>query len=438
MEWHKTTGDIFSVYFGSTLVIVISSYDLLKETLVKQADYFSHRHADGILPLLKIPEGIVGSSGEVWKENRTLSLNLLRSFGMGKLEMAENIIEEVSFYLTELSKTKGQPLDPKIITSRSVSNVVCRFLIGKRYEYDDPTYARLIQLYEDAVDLAKSSGILHWFPKLKYLPGDLFSFKKLLRNHDEFLRFGEKLIQDVIKKENKDCNEDNFIASYIEEQKNREASGKLTHLNDGNLLRCIGDLLTAGTETTTSTLLWFYLYMLHYPHVQEKIYEEIEREIGTSRLPCVADKTKLNYLHATVLEVQRISNIVPLSLLHRVTKDCTVKGYTIPKDTMIIPHLDAVIFDEEIWGDPHNFRPDRFLNDKGEVVQPEHFVVFSMGRRICVGEALARMELFLFVAMTCQRFKMVPVDPNNLPPLTDVMGLTYPPAAFQLKFEERH
>ncbi|KAK3766166.1 hypothetical protein RRG08_025167 [Elysia crispata] len=437
LEWRKTAGELFSVYFGSTLVVVISSHELLRETMVKQAEFFSDRHLGGILPVLNLPEGVVGSSGEVWKENRSLTLNLLRSFGMGKLEMAENIIEEVSAYLAEISKLSGEPLDPKLLTSRSVSNVICRFLIGKRFEYDDPAYARLLELYQQTVDLAKSSGLLHWFPNLKYLPGDLFSHKRLMRNHTEFLAFSENVVQKVLDNENHDFNEDNFIASYWEEKKKREASGKPTNLSRNNLLRCIGDLLTAGTETTTSTLLWFYLYMVHYPNIQDKIYEEIERETGGSRLPCVADKSKMNFLHATILEVQRISTVVPLSLLHRVSKECTVRGYTIPKDTMVIPHLDAVHFDEQIWGDPHTFRPERFLNDKGDVIQPEQFVVYSLGRRICVGEALARMELFLFVAMTCQRFKIKPVNPDQLPPLTDTMGLTYPPTAFKVKFEER-
>ncbi|GFR77479.1 cytochrome P450 2U1 [Elysia marginata] len=437
MAWRKTAGDLFSVYLGSTLVVVISSYDLLRETLVKQAEFFSERHPGGVMPILKLPEGVVGSSGEVWKENRTLTLNLLRSFGMGKNEMAENIIEEVSAYLGELSKLSGRPLDPKDLTSRSVSNVICRFLIGKRYEYDDPAYARLLVIYQDYVDLAKSSGLLHWFPNLKYLPGDFFSHKLLYRRFNEFTAFSDKLIQDVINNENRDCNEDNFIASYLEEMEKRKTSGKPTHLSTDNLNRCMADLLTAGTETTTTTLLWFYLYMVHYPNIQEKIHREIERETGGSRLPSVADKAKMNFLHATILEVQRISNVVPLSLLHRVSEDVTVRGYTIPKDTMIKPHLDAVHFDEKIWGDPHNFRPERFLNDKGDVVQSEHFLAFSLGRRMCVGEALARMELFLFVAMTCQRFKITPVDPDQLPPLTDTMGLTYPPTAYQLKFVER-
>ena len=47
------------------------------------------------LCLAVFPSGIVGSSGDVWKENRTLALTLLRAFGMGKNEMAENIVEEV-------------------------------------------------------------------------------------------------------------------------------------------------------------------------------------------------------------------------------------------------------------------------------------------------------------------------------------------------------
>ncbi|GFR77484.1 cytochrome P450 2U1 [Elysia marginata] len=438
MEWRKTTGDLFSVYLGSTLVVVISSYDLLRETLVKQAEFFSERHHRGILPVLNVPEGVVGTSGEVWKENRSLTLNLLRSFGMGKHEMAENIIEEVSAYLGELSKLSGAPVYPKDLTSRSVSNVICRFLIGKRYEYDDPEYAKLLKCFEDGADLAKSSGLLHWFPNLKYLPGDPFSHKLLIKRFEEMTTFSEKLINDVIKRENTDCNEDNFIASYLEEMEKRQASGKPTHLRRNHLDRAIADLLTAGTESTTTTLLWFYLYMVHYPNIQEKIDDEIDRETGRSRLPCVADRTKMNFLTATIMEVQRISNVLPLALLHRVSEQVTVRGYTIPKDTMVIPHTDAVHFDEKIWGDPHNFRPERFLNDKGEVIQPEHFLAFSLGRRMCVGEAIARMELFLFLAMTLQRFKITPVDPDQLPPLTDTMGLTYPPTAFEVKFVERH
>ncbi|GFS02740.1 cytochrome P450 II f2-like protein II [Elysia marginata] len=312
MEWRETTGDLFSVYFGSTLVVVISSYDLLRETLVKQAEFFSHRHADGLLPVLKDPHGIVGSSGPAWKENRSLTLNLLRSFGMGKLEIAENIIEEVSAYLAEIAKSGEKPLDAKPITLKSVSNVICRFLIGKRYEYADPAYGRFLDLYQEAGELAKSSVVLHWFPKLKYFPGDLFCYRKILRIDMEFSTFTDKLVQGVMRRENQDCNEDNFIASYLEEQKKRESSGNPTHLTKKNLERSMMDLLIAGTETTTATLLWFYLYMLHYPEVQEKIYKEIEREIGLSRLPCVADKSKMNFLHATILEVQRISSIVPL------------------------------------------------------------------------------------------------------------------------------
>ena len=67
------------------------------------------------------------------------------------------------------------------------------------------------------------------------------------------------------------------------------------------------------------------------------------------------------------------------SLLHRVSEECTVRGYTIPKDTMVIPHLDAALFDDKFWGDPHTFRPERFLNSKGDVVQPDQFIVYSLG-----------------------------------------------------------
>lgn len=67
------------------------------------------------------------------------------------------------------------------------------------------------------------------------------------------------------------------------------------------------------------------------------------------------------------------------SLNHKCTADTKVRGYTIPAGAVIMPNLDSVLHDEKIWGDPQNFRPERFLDNKGNLLQREEFVPFSLG-----------------------------------------------------------
>ncbi|GFO10046.1 cytochrome p450 ii f2-like protein ii [Plakobranchus ocellatus] len=93
-EWRKTTGDIFSLYFGSRLYVVINESNLIREALVANADALSNRqplsHVEGST------SGILFSNGPLWKEQRTISMSILRSFGMGKSSLASKISEEVS------------------------------------------------------------------------------------------------------------------------------------------------------------------------------------------------------------------------------------------------------------------------------------------------------------------------------------------------------
>lgn len=110
-----------------------------------------------------------------------------------------------------------------------------------------------------------------------------------------------------------------------------------------------------------------------------KCFEEIEENIGLNRPPSMKDKTSLPYLEATIHETLRHADIVPASVPHSVSEDVDFQGYLIPKGTTIITMLDSVLQDPEIWGDPENFRPKRFLDDNGKFQRKEEFVPFSIG-----------------------------------------------------------
>jgi len=182
------------------------------------------------------------------------------------------------------------------------------------------------------------------------------------------------------------------------------------------------DFFLAGAETTSTTLTWECLIMSHYPELQEKLYEEINKVVGLGRPPSLTDRPNMPYTEAFISEAMRYSSLVPLGVFHGVMEDAEFKGYIIPKDTIIIANQYSVMHDETIWGDPENFRPERFLSEDGKsVIRHDALIPFSVGKRVCPGETLARDELFLFTTAIFQRFQIGFV-PNKPVPQMEVFA----------------
>ncbi|XP_060932017.1 cytochrome P450 2K1-like [Limanda limanda] len=136
------------------------------------------------------------------------------------------------------------------------------------------------------------------------------------------------------------------------------------------------------------------------------------------------------YMQAMIHEVQRIGNIVPLSIIHATTKDTELMGYSIPRGTLVIPNLGTALREEGQWKFPDEFNPENFPNDKGEFFKPEAFLPFSAGPQVCLGEGLARMELFLTLVTLLRKFRFVWPQDAGEPDLTPVYGVTLSPKPY--------
>ncbi|XP_058509006.1 cytochrome P450 2K1-like [Solea solea] len=206
-----------------------------------------------------------------------------------------------------------------------------------------------------------------------------------------------------------------------------------THYHERNLFSTINNLFSAGTDTTASTLRWALLLMAKYPHIQDQVQEELSTVVGNRQVQ-IDDRKNLPYTDAVIHETQRLANVVPMALPHKTSRDITFQGYFIKQGTIVFPLLTSVLYDESEWESPHTFNPSHFLDKEGKFIRRDAFLPFSAGRRACLGESLAKMELFLFFTTLLQRFRFTPapgVAEDDLD-LTPSVGFTLTPSPHEL------
>ncbi|KAM9095309.1 cytochrome P450 2K1-like [Sarcophilus harrisii] len=422
----KTYGQVFTVYLGPKKKVVLVGYDVIKDAFLNHNEEFGNRPEIPIFKKIGEGHGVVFSNGETWKMMRRFALHNLRDFGMGKKLIEYKIQDELHSLVTYFGSHKGKPFDTSIILKHATSNIICSILLGKRYEYDDYEFQYLLKLLDENVKLCGSSMIelYNYYPFLGFMIG---AHRTVLRNVQEMNNFFHKLFE----KHTLHLNINHltgFVDSFLLKQQ-QETQNPKTEFHEKNLLFTTMDLFGAGSETTSTTLCWGLLLMMKYPEVQRRVQAEINKVISLRRDPQVQDRKKMPYTEAVIHEIQRFADIVPMGLSHSTTTDVKFRGYVIPKGTEVIPLFTSIFKDKTLWETPHKFNPAHFLDAAGNFVKKDCFIPFGLGRRVCIGESLARMELFLLFVGLLQKFTFKPapgVDPADLD-LTAEVGLTLTP-----------
>ncbi|XP_077192790.1 cytochrome P450 2F2-like [Paroedura picta] len=409
MALRERYGSIYTIYLGSQPFVVLCGYQVVKEALVDHGEEFCGRVDYPALTDFTKGDGIFFSNGSKWKVLRRFTAQTLREFGMGRRSIEERIQEEARCMVEELAKTKATPIDPTFLIGCAVTNIICSIIFGDRFDYQDRKLLSLVGLLNDEFRHLSSSWIqvYNMFPGImSYLPG---RHNRLFKNYEEMNLF----ILQTAKMHQETLDPDfprNFIDCFLLKMQ-QEKQDPFTYFHMNTLLMTAHNLFVAGAESSSTTLRYGILILMKYPELQAKVYEEINRVVGPHRSPLFEDRVQMPYTDALIHEIQRFSDIVPMGVPRAVTTDTHYCGYTIPKGTGVIPLLTSVHRDVTKFKDPEVFDPTNFLDKKGSFHRNEAFMPFGVGKRVCLGEPLARMEIFLFFTTLVQHFTLQPVVP---------------------------
>ncbi|XP_057597702.1 cytochrome P450 2D14 isoform X2 [Hippopotamus amphibius kiboko] len=355
-QLQRRFGDVFSLQQVWTPVVVLNGLAAVQEALVYRSQDTSDRPPWTVYEHLGYgprSEGVIlARYGSAWREQRRFSVSTLRNFGLGKKSLEQWVTEEASCLCAAFADQAGRPFSPSALLNKAVSNVIASLTFGRRFEYDDLLILKLLDALEDSLkeEYGFMRQVLEAVPVLLRIPG---LAAKAFPGQRAFTALIDELIA-----ENRMTRDqaqpprhltDAFLDKVEEAKGNPESS-----FNDENLRLVVADLFSAGMVTTSTTLAWALLLMILHPDVQRRVQQEIDEVIG--------------------------------------------------QGTTLITNLSSVLKDETVWKKPFRFHPEHFLDAQGRFVKQEAFIPFSAGRRSCLGEPLARMELFLFFTSLLQHF----------------------------------
>ncbi|KAJ3692126.1 hypothetical protein LUZ60_012476 [Juncus effusus] len=409
----KKYGPIMYLRFGVRHIVIGSSIEMAK-FIFKTNDvlyidrpkftggkYFGYEFSD----LAWAPYG------PYWRQARKLFMTEILS--AKRVESFRYIREEeVQSFLLDLYKSKGGPLVLKDFSSKLNINLMCRIVLGKRFnDMSDENLVSLDEFKRMIEEFFRLTGALNigdYIPWLNFL--DLQGYIKQMKllckrfdvlyeqiidKHEEVRRLNEGKDDSVPK---------DMVDVLLQILDDPTLEVKISR--DG-VKGFIQNLITAGTESGSVTVEWAASELLKKPETLHKAIEELDRVIGKDRLVEEKDMQNLPYMEAIVKETMRLHPVNPLTGLRLSREDTTVLGYHIPAGTQIYVNVWSIGRDPGIWKSPDEFNPDRFIGSMIDVKgQDFELLPFGSGRRMCPGYNLGLKMIQMSLANLLHAFRL--------------------------------
>ncbi|EIN11182.1 cytochrome P450 [Punctularia strigosozonata HHB-11173 SS5] len=433
-QWGRKFGELTYLQVFRTPFVFINGAKAAIELLDKRSALYSDR------PGLPFSGGMVGLDklvpntplGERFRLERKLMGTVLSIRAVTKWE--HTVTRETNVLIKQLLEVPDQFAEHM---RRMSTALYFMTLYGYRIQGDDDPYVNLAEEFMAASSVAIRGGwLVDFIPALKWVP--FLSFhRKAAEWRAQVPDWVDKPYNELRKyfESNQDC----LCGAML----NPEGEAKADAKTEEHIKWIATSVYGAGSDSSAVALKHFILAMTIYPKVCGLAGAELDAVIGRDRLPCLADRSKLPYVEAVYKEVLRWGTPIPLSVPHRLIQDDVYEDQVLPEGTWCLANIWAILHDDDLYPDPHNFRPERFMEEtdatRARMIDPETYV-FGFGRRRCPGHNFAHASVWLAIARILACFEISPIGDNE----KDVPVPAFTPGAirntlpFACKITPRH
>ncbi|XP_058086034.1 cytochrome P450 89A2-like [Magnolia sinica] len=428
-DLHAKYGPIVTLHIGSRPTIFIADHSLAHEALIQNGSIFSDRPPATMLGRItssnqhNISSAVYGPLWRLFRRNlmsEILHPSRVKSYAQGREWVLELLIKRLRY-----KADAGEPV--RVLESFQYSMFCLLLLMCFGQRLDESVVKKIEDMQLRLITNLVRFNIFTLLPTL----GKIL-FRKRWNRLLEMCREQEELLIPLIRarrdQKGDDQDEKSFVFSYVDSllalELPEEGGRKLT---ESEMVSLCSEFLTAGTDTTSTSLQWILANLVKHQDIQSKLAEEIEAVVGKESEIREEDLQKMPYLKAVIMEGLRRHPPGHFVLPHAVSEEVTLNGYVIPKNATINFTVAEMGLNKEVWEDPTEFRPERFL-DGGEAVditgsKKIKMMPFGAGRRICPAHGLAMLHLEYFVANLVREFEWKTKDGEDVD-LTEALEFT--------------
>ncbi len=382
-------GDLFSLklYQGKTYVFT-SNPEVIQEILSKDINNFdAGRGNQALLPLVGQYSTLL-IDGKLHSRQRKLNFppfhgEKIRGYGKKMAEITEEVAKPWE---------DGKAFSLRSSMQEITLEVIMQTVFGiSDFERKAQLKDRLVNTLELVLSSVLRSTLL-FFPILQQdFPGS--PWRTFLKNK----RVINELLQaEIEERRNSSEKDDNNILSLLMLAEDEDGNS----MSDEELQDQLMTLLVAGHETTATALTWAFYWLHYFPEMRDKLLAELETISDPSDIKTL---NQLPYLDAVCKETLRI---YPVTIITspRITKTTTKIGdYEYPPETFLAPSMYLLHQREDLYPNPKQFQPERFLEKKFNQYE---FMPFGGGNRRCIGDAFAPMEIKVVLATVLKKYPL--------------------------------
>ncbi|KAL3834109.1 hypothetical protein ACJIZ3_008845 [Penstemon smallii] len=413
-ELGQKYGPIYKLRVGSKLWVVLASPSLAKEVVRDHDLVFSNRDVPVAAQVVTFGENdmVWSPNNSGWRKMRKVFahdvLSNINLDGSYNLNIRKDVVRKT---IKDIYSTKiGKPIEIGDLISRCIMNIILKLLWGGTIdgEVGEKVVTDFKALLPKLVGLLEKPNISDFFPILSGL--DLQGVKKdmeiTLQSYDRIIDVAIGIAKKKLSGKVMDEGRKDFLQILLKLKENDEDTNR--SITSKQLKGMLMDVVVAGSDTQSNTVEWAMAELMNNPDIMVKVQQELSSVVGINNMVEESHAPKLQYVRAIIKETLRLHPSVPLLLTRFPTKDSTIGGYSIPKNTTVFLNAYEIQRDPSVWDNPLKFQPERFLDTEEKMDFSGNnfsYMPFGSGRRICAGTPLAERMMILLLASLVHSFE---------------------------------